>query len=88
MVNSYSLIFVLALAGCTSFEHKVAEIQSPLRATMEELEYSPFNPPRVADGLGTIISFNPKGEETIEAARSSCLPEAQVPSLPPNPDFS
>lgn len=45
---------------------------------LEQYRCSPFIPPRSSDGVGTIVRFNSKGEESIIQTAEACLPPEEV----------
>lgn len=47
-------------------------------------DFNPFRPPRDADGVGTVISFDERGHESIIYRASSCLKPADIPAKSAN----
>ena len=77
-----ALCFFSALVvGCAS--NKGNEGVKSLQEYVEKNGFTAFTPPRDADGIGTVISFDKKNQETIVSSRQKCLPASDVPSLDP-----
>ena len=74
---------LLAIAGCKTVDpDPITEAITPLTRYVAEYKFSLFSPPRQTDGVGTIIEFDRSGQESVLAARETCLPANLIPSPP------
>lgn len=67
------------LAGCPG---PIKSAKTPLTEYVQSNNFEVFDPPRSADGLGTIIQFK-NAQESVVFRRDRCLPPDKIPSLPP-----
>ena len=77
VVRATVIGILLILAGCGT------NVIVPNDELTEEhfigvYKFSPFNPPRDADGVGTVITFDDNGQESIVYRASSCIDPASV----------
>ena len=77
----FPIIALLALSASGGAEAKKPQ---SLDDFIKSLGFEPFHPPRTADGLGAVISFDRKGRESIESQPGGCLDPVSAGALPNN----
>lgn len=76
-----TIVLSLMIISITSI---AAKKPTTLKAYISSLGFEPFNPPRTADGLAAVISFDRKGRESVESQPGSCLDPKAAGALPKN----
>ena len=74
-----TLSILVFLAGCSSNSLPTPENLTP-KDFIGVYDFSPFRPPRDSDGVGTVIAFDDRGQESIVYRASSCLHPSAVPA--------
>lgn len=88
--RTLSLVLMSALlaTACTTTDTVLPQAESQFESYLRTMRFTRIVPPRSGDGAGTIISFDQKGEESIEASAAQCFtPRSVVPERYPTAAF-
>lgn len=78
IIISLSIIFIHGCSGVLGVKDASKSIEGR-QSFIKAYHFNSFRPPRNGDGVGTIITFNKRGEEAVIYSAENCLLPSSVP---------